>query len=57
MSELQLEQYFNNRRIIDATMRQLEKDFSLDEDSVQLKDYQGICLSSCLKLFILSSTS
>lgn len=41
MSELQLEQYFNNRRIIDATMRQLEKDFSLDEDSVQLKDYQG----------------
>lgn len=41
MSELQIEQYFNNRRIIDATMRQLEKDFSLDEDSVQLKDYQG----------------
>ncbi len=41
MSELQLEQYLNNRRIIDATMRQLEKDFSLDEDSVQLKDYQG----------------
>ena len=41
MSELQLEQYFNNRRIIDATMRQLEKDFSLDVDSVQLKDYQG----------------
>ncbi len=41
MSELQLEQYFNNRRIIGATMRQLEKDFSLDEDSVQLKDYQG----------------
>jgi hypothetical protein len=41
MSELQLEQYFNNRRIIDATMRQLEKDFSLDEYSVQLEDYQG----------------
>lgn len=41
MSELQLEQYLNNRRIIDATMRQLEKDFSLDVDSVQLKDYQG----------------
>lgn len=41
MSELQIEQYFNNRRIIDATIRQLEKDFSLDEDSVQLKDYQG----------------
>lgn len=41
MSELQIEQYFNNRRIIDATMRQLEKDFSLDENSVQLKDYQG----------------
>ena len=41
MSELQIEQYFNNRRIIDATMRQLEKDFLLDEDSVQLKDYQG----------------
>lgn len=41
MSELQIEQYFNNRRIIDATMRQLEKDFSLNENSVQLKDYQG----------------
>ena len=41
MSELQLEQYFNNRRIIYATMRQLEKDFSLDVNSVQLKDYQG----------------
>lgn len=41
MDNLNLEQYYSNRKIIDETMRQLEKDFSLETNSIQIKDYQG----------------
>ena len=41
MDKINIEQYYSNKKIIDETIRQLEKDFLLAEGSLHVQDYQG----------------